>query len=194
MKRKNPEDVQKALSLLVKVIQGEWDIRFTQLEVIGLSDLHGMCTGLEWYRDVVVNTDVYKMLMHYDLPINIILGLDLRIVLTWDMDMTDLELHVTEPNGEHCHSFYNHTINGGMLTKDMGCGLGPEVYLIRKAIPGDYRVEVKLFSSRGKTVLRPVTAMVRIYINYGKKNTEEYLTLNFLKEEKQVVHVATVTF
>jgi hypothetical protein len=29
-----------------------------------------------------------------------LLDLDLRIVMTWDADMTDIDIHVTEPSGE----------------------------------------------------------------------------------------------
>lgn len=39
-----------------------------------------------------------------------------------------------------------------MLSADMGRGLGPEAYLIRRAIRGEYRVSVKVFSARGQTV------------------------------------------
>ena len=35
-KRKGKEDVQRALSLLCDVIQGEWDIRFIQCEVVAM--------------------------------------------------------------------------------------------------------------------------------------------------------------
>lgn len=59
-----------------------------------------------------MNERLYNVLSHYDIPLRIALGVDLRVVLTWDLDMTDLELHVTEPNGERCHSFHNHTTNG----------------------------------------------------------------------------------
>lgn len=75
-------------------------------------DLHGICSNLEWFQEVTVNEKLYNLLSHYDIPLRIALGVDLRVVLTWDLDMTDLELHVTEPNGERCHSFHNHTTNG----------------------------------------------------------------------------------
>jgi hypothetical protein len=52
------------------------------------------------------------MLRSYDIPLNISLELDIRIILTWDTDMIDMELHVVEPDGQKCHSFNNHTTNG----------------------------------------------------------------------------------
>ena len=41
--------------------------------------------------------------------------IDLRVVLVWDTDMTDVELHVTEPNGEICNVFNNLTTNGSFI-------------------------------------------------------------------------------
>lgn len=92
------------------------------------------------------------------------------------------------------------------MTKDMGRGLGPEVYLIRKAVPGVYRIQVKLFNALGRTITyvfffvipnlifsRPVNAMVRIYTNFGTPHVKERCTMATLKEDKQVVTVATVT-
>lgn len=39
---------------------------------------------------------------------------------------------------------------GGLRSKDMSRGLGPEAYLIKKAAPGQYKVFVKLFNGNGK--------------------------------------------
>lgn len=61
---------------------------------------------------MTANEKLYNIISHYDIPLRVLLGVDLRVVLTWDLDMTDVELHVIEPDGEHCHSFYNHTRNG----------------------------------------------------------------------------------
>jgi hypothetical protein len=35
-KRNRKEDIQRAITLLVEVIQGDWDIRFSQVEVVAL--------------------------------------------------------------------------------------------------------------------------------------------------------------
>jgi len=34
LKKKTPQNVQTALTLLTKVVQGDWDVRFTQVEVL----------------------------------------------------------------------------------------------------------------------------------------------------------------
>ncbi len=52
----------------------------------------------------------------------------LRVVLSWDSDGTDLDLHVVSPDGVHV--FYGNRVgaNGGALDVDVTTGFGPEIY------------------------------------------------------------------
>lgn len=70
-----------------------------------------------------------------------------RVVITWTNPEADVELHVFEPDGQHCYSFANTTTNGGRLSQDCK-GYGPEEYLIEKAgiFDGCFKV---LFFSKG---------------------------------------------
>ncbi len=74
---------------------------------------------------------------------------DMQVVLSWDTDGTDVDLHVTDPEGEEC--FYGHrsTKLGGKLDVDDTDGFGPEVFTLAHAAVGEYKVEVKYFSSHG---------------------------------------------
>ncbi|HEY3448743.1 MAG TPA: hypothetical protein VGK67_20460, partial [Myxococcales bacterium] len=40
---------------------------------------------------------------------------DLQILLTWDTDGTDLDLHVVEPSGEVYHGHHTASAGGGRL-------------------------------------------------------------------------------
>ena len=75
--------------------------------------------------------------------------IDLRVVLSWDTDGTDLDLHVLEPDGEE--SWYQHreTKSGGSLDVDVTDGFGPEIYTQANAQPGEYTVSVDYFSDHG---------------------------------------------
>jgi len=53
------------------------------------------------------------------------IDLDIRIVLTWDSDNTNVELEIIEPNNEICNSFQNCTSGGGMMSRDFSGGYGP---------------------------------------------------------------------
>lgn len=73
----------------------------------------------------------------------------LRIVLSWDTDMTDLDLHVIAPDGQHV--FYGHRVgnNGGALDVDVTGGFGPEIYAIPSPPKGNWHVYVNYFGGWG---------------------------------------------
>lgn len=73
----------------------------------------------------------------------------LRIVLSWDTDMTDLDLHVVSPDGQHV--FYGHRVgnNGGALDVDVTGGFGPEIYAIPSPPKGNWHVYVNYFGGSG---------------------------------------------
>ena len=72
---------------------------------------------------------------------------DLRILLEWNTDHTDMDLWVDEPSGER--AIYNHprTVIGGHLSNDMTDGYGPEEYLLRRAIAGQYEISVNVYDT-----------------------------------------------
>ncbi|WP_020203338.1 YfaP family protein [Cupriavidus sp. WS] len=71
----------------------------------------------------------------------------LRVVLSWDSDATDLDLHVVAPDGQHI--FYANRVagNGGALDVDVTTGYGPEIYSIAAPPPGTYLVYVNYYGS-----------------------------------------------
>ncbi len=71
----------------------------------------------------------------------------LRIVLSWDSDNTDLDLHVVSPDGEHV--FYGARVgnNGGTLDVDVTTGFGPEIFSTPSPVPGAYHVFVNYFGA-----------------------------------------------
>lgn len=73
----------------------------------------------------------------------------LRVVLSWDTDMTDMDLHVISPDGEHV--FYGNRVggNGGALDVDVTGGFGPEIYAIPSPIRGNWHVYVNYFGGGG---------------------------------------------
>lgn len=83
----------------------------------------------------------------------------LKIIMMWDTDETDLDLHVIEPNGEHCYYGHKDTSTGGSLDVDITNGYGPEIYTRSIPLKGEYKIRVKYYSDRGN----PQT-MVTIYI------------------------------
>src|SRR5437660_10689837 len=73
------------------------------------------------------------------------LDCDVRIVLTWDADLTDVDLWVTEPSGEKCFYGHNRTVIGGLISRDFTQGYGPEEYCLRRTMPGEYKVQCNYY-------------------------------------------------
>lgn len=69
----------------------------------------------------------------------------LRVLLAWDSDNTDLDLHVVSPDGEHV--FYGNRVvaNGGALDVDVTSGFGPEIYATPTPLAGTYLVYVNYY-------------------------------------------------
>ncbi len=43
---------------------------------------------------------------------------DMRILLTWDADQTDIDLHVIEPSGEQVYYSHNRSVIGGRVSRE----------------------------------------------------------------------------
>jgi len=181
---------KEAIEIFKDIIFGKWDVRFDQIEVTTLMDLSRLFNYLNAYGYLhklsnVIDTRIIPKAS---------MGIDLRIEIQWDTDLTDVELHIQEPTGEVCYSFNNKTKIGGMLSKDFTAGFGPEEYLLRKAIQGTYKVSVKLFGQRRENYMG-TTVQVKINMFYGspeKEKISNYVVR--LSKVKEKIHVADVIF
>jgi len=125
------------------------------------------------------------------------LNVDLRIVISWDTDRTDIELHMIEPTGDKCYSFNNHTLNGGLLSQDVTQGYGPEEYIIKTAIHGEYQVFVRLFSPIATGSSDAITVKANIWTNFGRQDKEKETVVVVrvpYSSHKKLLHLATVCF
>lgn len=92
----------------------------------------------------------------------------LRVVLAWDSDGTDLDLHVISPDGQHV--FYgNRTVeNGGALDVDVTTGFGPEIFASVSPPKGAYHVFINYYGSGGDEPQQALTiAQVAIVTQEG---------------------------
>lgn len=71
----------------------------------------------------------------------------MRVVLSWDSNGTDLDLHVLAPDGGH--SWYGNPVmpNGGALDVDVTTGYGPEIFASAAPPKGVYHVYVNYYGS-----------------------------------------------
>ena len=88
----------------------------------------------------------------------------LRVLLAWDTDGTDLDLHVVSPDG--AHTWYGERVapNGGALDVDVTTGYGPEIYSSAAPLKGTYLVYVNYYGS-GNSGADMTVAQVTIITN-----------------------------
>ncbi|MCX6555726.1 MAG: DUF2135 domain-containing protein, partial [Candidatus Aminicenantes bacterium] len=122
------------------------------------------------------------------------MDLDIRIVMTWDADMTDIDLWVTEPTEEKAFYSHNRTSIGGMVSKDFTDGYGPEEYLIHKAKHGVYKIEADYYGSHSNRMIGPVTVQVDVFTDWGRPNEKKKSLTLRLVESKEVVTIGEIEF
>ncbi len=101
-----------------------------------------------------------------DLPVNI------RVVLNWNKDDTDIDLWVTDPDNERCYYGNPQTTMGGRLSNDFTGGFGPEQFLLKKAVKGKYKIQTNFFGERQVGIAGPTAIMAEVYINYATGKQE----------------------
>lgn len=178
------KEYQKAVEYLYSVVKREWDSRFPEIELIAVNEMNSVIAACGKTLDL---KDIDKRLL-MNMPV------DIRVILTWDADLCDMDLWVTDPNGEKC--FYSHpkTYIGGLMSKDFTRGYGPEEFLLKKAQPGKYKIEVNYYGNTQQVIAGATTIQVLLTTGFGTENEKnEAITLR-LKDQKEVVDVGEFEF
>jgi len=179
------EKYDRAIELLYHVVMNRWD-RFDQIEVIALMELNRIIARAK-RADGAAEFPVDKRLIK-------LLDVDVRIILTWDTDLTDMDLWVTEPSREKAYYSNNRTTIGGLVSRDFTQGYGPEEYVLKRSMKGEYKIEANYYGSSAPALTGGVTLQVDVFTNYGRKNEKRQSLTIRLTESKDVVHVGTVKF
>ncbi|MDR2694631.1 MAG: hypothetical protein LBB74_10535 [Chitinispirillales bacterium] len=108
---------------------------------------------------------------------------DIRVVINWNMDNTDIALHVIDPKKEEC--YYGHPITklGGLIH-----GYGPQQFILKKAKKGKYRVYVSYRGDSRVTPDEPTTVMAEIYTKYADKGEQRRVVCLQLSKPKEKVN------
>jgi Ca-activated chloride channel family protein len=179
-------DYTRSLALLNEVIMGSWQ-RFDGIQVVALMEYNRILATLKGLPGA------HEISNPLDARLVKLLDCDVRIVMTWDTDNTDMDLWVTEPSGEKCFYQHNRTTIGGLLSKDFTDGYGPEEYCLRKQMPGQYKIQANFYGSRQQSIVGPTTVQATVITNFGRPDEKrQSLTLR-LTENKEVVDIGTIT-
>jgi Ca-activated chloride channel homolog len=152
-------DYLRALELFNTIVFGEWDDRFSEIEVVALIDANRLIA----------------IMKRHGLP-----GLD--------------RAAVTEPTGEKCDYSHNRTAIGGMVSDDFTEGYGPEEYLVRRALPGVYRIQANFFGSGSESLTGSTTAQATVITHFGRPEEDRRTLTLRLTDAKEVVDIGSVRF
>ena len=117
---------------------------------------------------------------------------DLVVLMMWNTDRTDVDLHVEEPSGEECFYKNPNTRAGGKISGDVTEGFGPEMYSIRSAPNGRYTVKANYYNTDANRTRLRTKVYVTVYERFGFKRevvSRHVVTLAGDKEKRDIVSV-----
>ncbi len=100
----------------------------------------------------------------------------LSVIMSWDSDSTDLDLHVVSPDGEHTYYGARQAKNGGSLDVDVTDGYGPEIYSSPAPLKGRYLVYANYYGSGQASDLTTSTITVVTNQNTPDEKVETMTT------------------
>ncbi|UHQ18974.1 DUF2135 domain-containing protein [Lysobacter sp. KIS68-7] len=154
---------QEAIEHLYEVVAREWEGRFAEVELVALNELNAIIAR----SPTPLDTSFIDKRLLRNLPVG------LRAVLAWDSDNSDMDLWVTDPNGERCYYGNRNTYQGGLLSDDFTGGYGPEEFLLRDAKPGKYKVQAHYFGDRQQIVTGATTLTLMLSTGWGRAGQKD---------------------
>lgn len=115
---------------------------------------------------------------------------DIVVIMNWNTNNTDIDLHVFEPTGEECYYGHQETKIGGQLTIDVTDGYGPEMYVLRNAVNGKYRVMLECYSDNDTRTSSKSKVYVDFYHNWGRadeKHSRKTIVLDKRRDREDVL-------
>jgi Ca-activated chloride channel homolog len=181
--RMEQPDRMRAVELLWQVAIGEWHGRFPDIEIIALHELNDVLAQVP-AGDAL---DLGKLAIPTELLDPVAVGL--RVVLSWDADNTDIDLWVVDPSGDKAVYSQPRTKTGGYMSRDFTGGYGPEVYTIRRPLPGTYVVLANYFGDRRQSLTGPVTIQLEFQTRFGTASSERAAVTRRLESGSETIEI-----
>lgn len=182
------EQYQKSYELLYDIYNGSYlkkdeNQRFYGIEQIAYTEL---CRLVHIHGDALLLSEEDRSQFKK-------LDMDIRVVINWNHNNTDIDLWVTDSIYEKAFYGNKYTNTGGRMSDDMTDGFGPEEYMIKKALNGSYTIEVNYFGDSKQSISGPTILKTTIYTNYGRPNEEKKVIIHRLENERGVIEIGTVS-
>ncbi len=100
-----------------------------------------------------------------------IAAMDIIARLTWDTDLSDVDMHIYDPCDRHTYYRAKTAIPNAELDVDDVDGYGPETFTMEsgKSVSGTYTIKVRYYNSHGQTA--PTGATVRVTLKGSTAQT-----------------------
>jgi tetratricopeptide (TPR) repeat protein len=173
-------NVAQADTLYRYILSRPWDNRFPDIHAIAateLSALHRKGASLP-PLDSLYMVDCQA---------------DVRVVLRWDTDNSDMDLHIVQPDAIELFYRNRSSNTGGIVSRDATGGYGPEVFTAANALRGTYTIRVHYYGDRNQGKAVPTTCFVDVYRNYGRANETKTTTMHRLSPTNKWLDVGTIT-
>ena len=122
---------------------------------------------------------------------------DIRVVINWNVNNTNIDLHVLDPTGDQCYYKHPQTQIGGRMSANIRSGYGPEQFILKNAVKGRYRVYVDYYGDNQFTQVESSTIMAEIYTKQaGKAERRQVITLQLSSADRKdgKIEVAEFSF
>lgn len=183
--------LEEAMALFLRVALTPWARHGDTIPIFALEELNAL---VAWVNRQEWKSGEKPAIPAYDEKLRDNLDTDIRIVMSWDADATDIDLHVVEPGGEEAFFSHNRTTRGGLVSRDVTDGYGPEEYLIHAAPQGVYTIKAKYYGSRQQTVVGPATVTATVFTDWGRAEAKlQTLTLR-LDKPSEMVDIGSIAF
>lgn len=96
----------------------------------------------------------------------------LRVILSWDADETDVDLHVVSPDGQHAWYGEQIVANGGGIDVDVTTGYGPEIYSSPVPLRGTYLIFTNYYGGYSQKTVVMATVTIITEEGTGKEKRE----------------------
>ena len=176
-------EYQQAIETLYKVVERPWDQRFKDVQLIAMNEINNIINTQKGLRTSFID----KRLLKKE-PV------DIRVVLTWDTDNSDMDLWVTDPEEERCYYGHRKTYLGSIISQDVTGGYGPEEFMLKKASKGNYKIEVNYYGNRSQKQLLPVSLRITFFTHYGSPQEKKQETTVRLSDQREVIEVGSFEF
>jgi tetratricopeptide (TPR) repeat protein len=173
-----------AVDLLYTVALGTYP-QWPGIELIALNELNGILPKAKAAQQKTVEIDPRLVK---------VLDSDVRITMSWDTDLSDMDLWVIEPSGEKAYYGHQQTTIGGLVSQDITTGYGPEEYTVRKAMKGVYSIKANYYGNQNPEVSGTVTVQVEVITDWGRKTEKRQSLVLRLKGQSDVYTVGEIKF